>query len=150
MPSTTSWSTSSLPFASAAIPHLTSPTPPPIWILHGRLAALPFCGRGIPWWRQPWHTRPDHERLRRDLQGDEKGELQPETEDILSRGESKSCKDKNSAFPHFLKCPISSTYSTSQCKLKCQETWWETCHQMKYVVEFQSPAWTRYVSKGRF
>ena len=25
-----------------------------------------------------------------------------------------------------------------------------TCHQMKYVVEFQSPAWTRYVSKGRF
>ena len=26
----------------------------------------------------------------------------------------------------------------------------ETCHQMKYVVEFQSPAWTRYVSKGRF
>ena len=139
MPSTAPGSTSPLPFASHALPLLllAPPPPTPFWILPGRFAALPFCGRRFPslpspgWRGLPWHPRPHHERLRRDLQGDEEGELQPETEDILSRGEF--CKRTKSARSsevncqtHFLKCTISSTNIPFMpgCKLKCQETWW--------------------------
>ena len=123
MPSTAPGSTSPLPFASHALPLLllAPPPPTPFRILPGRLVALPFRGRRFPslpspgWRGLPWHPRPHHERLRRDLQGDEEGELQPETEDILSRGEF--CKGTKTARswevncqPHFLNCTISSTY----------------------------------------
>ena len=142
MPSTAFGSTPSLPFASPPFPLPASSPPTPCRILHGRrLAPLPFPrGRGFPslpsprgrW--LPWHTRPYHERLRRDLQGDEEGELQPETEDILSRGEF--CKDKNSGSwevncqpPIFLL--LSKVHNLKhislmpRCKLKCHETWWD-------------------------
>ena len=89
MPPTAPGSTTSLTLASPALPlpaktaSTSSRLRPPTRLPFRRLPSH-------PWWRLPWHPWSHHEGLRRDVQGDEEGELQPETQNILSRGEPAS------------------------------------------------------------
>ena len=89
VPPTAPGSTTSLTLAGFALPlpAKTAPTSsrlrPPTRLPFRRLPSH-------PWWRLPWHPWSHHEGLRRDVQGDEEGELQPETQNILSRGEPAS------------------------------------------------------------